>query len=113
MRAEKFSPGGGFLACWCGGNLMALEDISHSLITDRVAQMSQGTDNPIVAPGAILSSQTHDQSFQVFVDPRAAWGLPLLGAIKLLGDQLPMPREDRVGFGGGGIQGEEYVMAGL
>ena len=77
---------------------MALEDISYGLITDRVAHMSQGTNGPIIAPGAILSSQTHHQSFQVCVDLAAAWEFPLLGAITLLGDQLSMPRQDRVRF---------------
>ncbi len=77
---------------------MALEDITHGLITDRVAHRSQGTDNPIIAPGAIRSSQTHHQRLQVFVDLGAAWGLPLLGTIKLLGNQLPMPRQDRIGL---------------
>jgi hypothetical protein len=58
--------------------------------------MFQGPNSPIIAPGAILSSQTHDQSFQVCVDLGAAWGLPLWRAVKLLGDELAVPGENRV-----------------
>jgi hypothetical protein len=102
VRADKFVPGGDSLAGWCGGNLMVLENIAHSLITDRIAHMLHATDKPIIVPRAILSSQTHHQSFQVFVDLGPASGLPLPRASALLSDQLPMLRQDRVEFDNGG-----------
>ena len=77
---------------------MAPQDIADSLITDRQAEVGQGADDPVIAPGAILLRHTHDQGLQLRVDPGAARSLTLLGAIKLLGDQFAVPGEDSVRF---------------
>src|SRR5919109_3461459 len=76
---------------------MALEDVPHSLITDFIAQMGQGPGNTIIAPRAILLGHADNQRLQRLVDLWASWSLPVLGAIKLPGDQLPVPRQDRIG----------------
>jgi hypothetical protein len=60
--------------------------------------MLQGTGNPVIPPGAILLGQTDDQGLQLLVDPGTTWRFPLLGAVKLLCHQLPMPGQNGVGF---------------
>ena len=73
------------------------EDAAHRLITDRVPQMLQGTGNPVISPGAILLRQTDDQGLQLLVDAGTSWRFPLLGAVKLLCNQLPVPGQNGVG----------------
>src|SRR5215468_809823 len=46
----------------------------------------------------ILPSDADNQRFQLLVDGRTAWRLPLLRTIKLFGDQFAMPGEDGVRF---------------
>ena len=75
---------------------MALEDVPHRLGTDRQAQVGQGADDPVIAPGAILLSHAHDQRLQLRGDPGAPRGLTLHGAVKLLGHELAVPAEHRV-----------------
>ena len=57
---------------------MALQDIAHGLVTNSVPQVAQGTRDAVVAPGAILLREAHDQGFQLLQqgDPQGA--LPLL-----------------------------------
>jgi hypothetical protein len=87
---------------------MALEDVTHRLGTDRQAQVGQGADDPVIAPGAILLSHTHDQSLQLRVDPGATRSLTLSGAVKLLGYERTVPAKNRVGLDDGG-----HVLEGL
>ena len=77
---------------------MALEDVAHRLVTDGVAQVGQGADDPVIAPGAILLGHAHDQGLQLLVDRGATRSLALLGAVKLLGHELAVPAENRVGL---------------
>jgi hypothetical protein len=81
---------------------MALEDVAHRLSTDCQPQVGQGADDPVIAPGAILPSYADNQRFELLVDGGTAWRRPLLGAIKLLGDQFAVPAEDRSGLDDGG-----------
>ena len=77
---------------------MALQDVAHGLVTDGVAQVGQGADDPIIAPGAILLRHAHHQRLQLLVDRGTARGLALLGAVKLLRHEFAVPAENRVGL---------------
>ena len=77
---------------------MAFQDVAHRLVTDRIVQVGQGSDDPVVAPGAILPRHAHDQRLQRRVDRGAPWGLALLRAIKFLRHKFAVPAENRVGF---------------
>src|SRR5262249_39657928 len=90
--ADKLLPGGGLLPLWCRKNAAALQDIAHSLVTDGVSQVVQGTRDPVITPGAILLSEAHDQGFQLLPYRRSASDLSLLGAVKLLYNEFPMER---------------------
>jgi hypothetical protein len=72
-------------------------DIPHGLITDCIPYMLQRTRNTIVTPGAVLLGETYHQSFYLCIDLGASKCLALLGAITLLGDQLAVPGQDRLG----------------
>ena len=40
---------------------MPLEDVAHGLVTDGVAQVGEGPNDPVIAPGAILLGHTDHQ----------------------------------------------------
>src|SRR5207249_2228044 len=98
VRADKLLPRRGRLALGSRRYAMALEDVAHGLVTDRIAQVRQGADDAVIAPRAIFLGQAHHQGFQLLVDLGAAWGLALWRAIEFLGDKLPVPGEDGVGL---------------
>ena len=60
---------------------MPLEDVAHGLVTDGVAQVGEGPNDPVIAPGAILPGHAGNQRFELLVDFGTAWRLLLLGAI--------------------------------
>ena len=74
-----------------------LENIAHGLVTDRRAQMLQGTDNPVIPPGTILLRHADHEVLQILVNLRAPWSLALLGSIKFLRHHFPVPRQHGVG----------------
>jgi hypothetical protein len=54
MHADELVPCRGLLALRSRWNAMALEDVADRLVADRVSQVGQCPDDPILAPGAIL-----------------------------------------------------------
>ena len=98
MRAEKFLPGGRFLALWSRRNAMALEDATHRLITDGQTQVGQGADDPVIAPGAVFLGHAENQGFEVLINLGSSSRLALPRAITFLGDQCAVPAENRIGF---------------
>ena len=91
-------PGGPRLALGSRGNAMAFQDIAHRLVTDRVPEVGEGADNPVIAPGVILPRHADDQRFELLVDGGTPGGLTLLGTVNLLRHQFAVPGENRVGF---------------
>src|SRR5207248_7602667 len=81
---------------------MPFQNIAHGLVTDREPEVGQGADDPIVAPGAILLRQAHDQRLQLWIDGGASWGLPLLRAVEFPGHKLTVPGENGVRCDDGG-----------
>jgi hypothetical protein len=75
---------------------MAIEDIPYGLVTQGITERHQGTGNAIIAPGAILLSQTHHQGFQLRMHSGTSRRFPLLRAVKLLRHELAVPSEDRL-----------------
>src|SRR5262249_25710969 len=96
--ADKLLPRGGALAFWRRRDTVTLEDVPHRLVADRIAQVGEGADDPIVAPGTILLSHAHDQGLQLWINGGTPWGLALCRAVKLLGHQFAVPAENRVGL---------------
>jgi hypothetical protein len=102
MRADKLFPRRGSLALWRWRQAMALEDIPYGLVTNCIAEVRQGTDDPVVAPGAILPCHTYHQGFQLLLDLGPSQGFPVLGAVKLLRHELTVPGKNRLGLDDGG-----------
>ena len=75
---------------------MALEDVAHRLRTDGPAQVGQSANDPVIAPGAILLCQTHDQGLELLVNHGAAGGFALVGTVELLSDERAVPAKKRV-----------------
>jgi len=77
---------------------MTLQDVAHGLVTDGVPEVRQGTNDTIIAPGAILPRHAYHQGLQLLVNYGAPWSLAPLGAVTLLGHKLAVPAENRVGL---------------
>ena len=102
MRAETRRPRGRRLPLGSRGDAMALQDVAHRLISDRLAKVGQGADDPVRAPGTILLRHADDQRRQFRSHLRASKPLALLGTVTLLGHALPVPGQDGVRFDEGG-----------
>src|SRR5262245_16701355 len=101
MRTDTFLPRCGRFPLWSRWDAMPFEDVAHGLGTDRQAQRGQGTDDPIIAPGAILLGHADNQGLQLRVNRGAAGSLTLCGAVKLLRHKSPVPGQDGVRFDDG------------
>jgi hypothetical protein len=63
---------------------------------DRIAQVGEGSDDPVIAPRAILPRYAHYQDLDLLVNHGTTGSLALCGAIKFLGHGLAVPGQDRV-----------------
>src|SRR5262245_9187276 len=75
MGADELFPRGSALALWRWRDAMALEDIAHSLVTDDQTEVSEGSDNPVIAPRTILLGHADNQGLQLWVNLRSSWSL--------------------------------------
>src|SRR5206468_6876719 len=98
MRTDKLLPRGRRLALGSRRKAMALQDIAHRLVTDRVPEVGEGADNPIIAPGVILPRHADYQRFEFWVDCGTSGCLTPLRTVKLLRNKFAVPGENRVGF---------------
>jgi hypothetical protein len=63
---DELPPRHGPLTLRDAGDAMALEDIAHRLVADRVSQMIQGALNAVIAPATVLSCHADHQVFSLF-----------------------------------------------
>ena len=77
---------------------MAFQDISHRLVSDRQAQVGQRADNPVIAPGAILSGHPNYESLELLVNAGTSNRLTRRYVSTLLGGKLAVPSQDGVGL---------------
>jgi hypothetical protein len=78
-----------------------------------MAQIGQRTADSILAPAGILSRHSRHQSFQFRGNRWATRILPVFGAVELLGDQFPIPTQDRIRFGDAGDLPEQFASQSL
>jgi hypothetical protein len=57
---------------------MAFEDIVDGLIAESIPKIGQGADNVVLAPRMVVPGHTDHQGFEVFIDLRSTWRLPIL-----------------------------------
>src|SRR5262247_1541284 len=98
MRADERLPRGRGLTLRSWGEAVALQDIAHGLVTDRVLEVGQGADDPVVTPGAILLGHAHHQRLERWINGGAPWGLTPLGSVPLLRHQFAVPPKNRLGL---------------
>jgi len=96
VRTDEFFPSGGLPAFWGWPYPPTLEDIAHGLITDIIAQMSQGASQTVVAPAAIFLCHLDDQVFQFFINSGTSRQLALAGTIEFISGAFALPGEDGV-----------------
>ena len=92
---------------------MPFEHVSDRLVRNLVAQIRQGTDNPVVPPTAILLSHPDDESFQSRIDARPAGIASAPGSVELLCNELSVPSQNGVGFGHAGYLGQSLAPESL
>ncbi len=84
MGLDKLCPRGGLFTLRRRRNIVALENIAHGLIADRISQVLKRPLNTVIAPGSVLPGHADHQGFYLGVDSRPSRGLAMLGAVKLL-----------------------------
>src|ERR1017187_9897572 len=67
-----------------------------------MAEVGQGSHDPIVSPARVLSGHTYDQGFAFTLNGRSARIGSALGSVELAGDQPAVPGHDRIGLGDAG-----------
>src|SRR5262245_7335899 len=70
VRGDEVLPGGRLTAFWGSRNAVAPKHVSDSLVRDVVAEVGEGTGNPIIAPTAVLIGHADDQRFDRRGDSR-------------------------------------------
>src|SRR2546429_9852002 len=80
---------------------MPLEDVAHGLVTDGVAEVGEGHDDPVIAPGAILLGHTDHQVLNLLINTRTAYGFQGLRGVNQLVSTLTVPGEDGFRLGNG------------
>jgi hypothetical protein len=80
---------------------VAFENVAYRLVTDRIAQVGQGTHDTVVPPRTILAGHPYHQVFELFLDARTANRHLGLGIITLLVSKRAVPSQDGVGLGNG------------
>ena len=96
MSGEERLPGH-FRAALRGGlDAVVLQDRFDRVPSDVVAEVLQAAADARVAPGRILGRHAHDERGDIRLGGRAT-GTPRLRTVVLLGDETPVPAQDRVG----------------
>ncbi len=78
-----------------GFHAVFAEDVGDRASGDPMIQIGQGALDPRVAPGAVFCSHAHDQRADLHHDTPASRAATSASVV-LLGDQCPMPGQQRV-----------------
>jgi hypothetical protein len=102
MDTDKLQPSHRLLALRSGGNAMPLEDVSHCLIADRIAQVGQSTHDTVITPRAVLTGHPDHQVLDLFVNAGTTNRFPWRRESNFSVGELTVPGEDRVRLGNSG-----------
>ena len=102
MAPDELPPGHGLLALGCRREAMAFEDVADRLITDRIAQVGQGTHDAVIAPRAVLAGHPDHQVLDLCVNAGTTNRFPWGRGIHFGAGELTVPGEDRGRLGNGG-----------
>src|ERR1035437_5481640 len=96
MRLQESSPSGVLAADRCGIKSVAAANVVDGRITHRIAEIVQGPDDAVAAPGWIFFDQFEDEFFEFGTH---GWPTDGIGSGKgpLPGDEDTEPTKQRVG----------------
>ena len=80
---------------------MALQNVPHRLITDRIAQVGESPYDAIIAPRTVLAGYPHHQIFNFLGHARTPNRRMELRALALVLDAEAAPGQDRIGLRNG------------
>jgi hypothetical protein len=95
VRPQEFLPGRPFLPVGRGLNPVPPQDVGDRAAGHAMVQVGERSLHPGVAPRAILGRHAHHESLDLGHDVRPSGPAPE-AAVVLMGDQSPMPREQRI-----------------
>jgi hypothetical protein len=78
---------------------MAFQDVADRWGTDGVPEIGEGSDDPVIAPRAVLAGHAHHEIFQRLVNAGTSDRRTRLCAVTRLGHKFAMPGEDGVRLG--------------
>jgi len=93
--AQKLRPGGLPVALWRRFQAVFFENVRNGAPRDLVAQISQRTLDPPVAPIPVFRCHANHQVFSL-IPGSGPTGPTLFAAVVLSGDQLPAPSQQRL-----------------
>ena len=99
VGGDEILPGCVLAPLGCRLDPVSAEDIAHSLIGNRVAEIGQSSDDAVISPTGVLSREAHNQRFRGGRDAGPARRSAYFGAVKFAGNEPPVPGEDGIGFG--------------
>ena len=73
VGGDEILPGCVLAPLGCRLDPVSAEDIAHSLIGNRVADISQGSCDPVVSPAGVLSGEADNELFHFGLDSGPAW----------------------------------------
>src|SRR5208337_438899 len=98
MGSNEVCPAGRVFPLRCGGYPVAFENITDGLVGNLMAEIGQGTDDPIIPPARILPSHLYNQPLEFRSSSRPTRSpTTRLRTIELAGDELAVPAQDGVG----------------
>ena len=109
MRLNEFLPARALASFWRRCNAVPLQDVAHRLVRNRIAQIGERTDDPILPPTAVLLGHADNQRLDLRADSRPSRVGSMAGSVELAGDQAAVPAENRLGLGDTGYIGEEVA----
>ncbi len=113
MNSYEFLPCRALASFWRRCDAMPLQDVPHSLVRDRIAEIGQRTNDPVVSPTAILLSHPDDESFHFQIDSRPTGIGSAFGSVELLCDMLSVSSQNGVGFGHASYLGQSFASESL
>ena len=73
VGGDEILPGGILAALGSGLDPISVEDVSHRLIGNRVAEIGQSSGDAVVSPAGVLSGEADNARFQFGLDSGPAW----------------------------------------
>ena len=96
MRFDERLPRGLAFPIASRFDAMFLEHVAHRLVTDVITDVRQRTLDSVVTPVRVFLGKAKDQIYDNLPDSWPADAFPIPAVIPFLGDQHPVPPQDRI-----------------